>query len=119
MKNPKALTRLEPTAVRGKWFEVNDHNHLAKDVPYICACIECIEMHVFRWKYVSVLFDDKVINEMRPVISLLCKSKDKMDKICYDYLTSRFVYSFTNSFSHVQQIYLIQEKNRHFYLIMK
>lgn len=111
------MARLKPTAVRGKWFEVNDHNHLVKDVPYICACtvLNVLRCMYLDGKYVSVLFDDKVINEMRPVISLLCKSKDKMDKICYVYLTSRFVYSF----SHVQQIYLIQEKNRHFYLIMK
>jgi hypothetical protein len=26
MKNPKTLARLEHTAVRGKWFEVNKRN---------------------------------------------------------------------------------------------
>jgi hypothetical protein len=31
--NPKSLSGYEPTAVRGKWFEVNDLNHSATDAP--------------------------------------------------------------------------------------
>jgi hypothetical protein len=31
MKNPKSLSGFEPTAVRGKWFEVNDLSHLTTD----------------------------------------------------------------------------------------
>jgi hypothetical protein len=31
MKESKSLSGFEPTAVRGKWFEVNDLNHLATD----------------------------------------------------------------------------------------
>jgi hypothetical protein len=33
MKDPKSLSEFEPTAVRGKWFEVNDINHSAMDAP--------------------------------------------------------------------------------------
>jgi hypothetical protein len=29
----KSLSGFEPTAVRGKWFEVNDLNHSATDAP--------------------------------------------------------------------------------------
>jgi hypothetical protein len=32
--NPKSLSGFEPTAVRGKWFEVNNINHLATDAPF-------------------------------------------------------------------------------------
>jgi hypothetical protein len=39
MKNLKSLSGFEPTAVRGKWLEVKDLNHLAKDVPYYQANI--------------------------------------------------------------------------------
>jgi hypothetical protein len=31
MKNPKSLSGFEPTAVRGKWFEVNDLKHICVD----------------------------------------------------------------------------------------
>jgi hypothetical protein len=33
--NPKSLSGFEPTAVRGKWFEVNDLNHSAMDAPQV------------------------------------------------------------------------------------
>jgi hypothetical protein len=33
MKESKSLSGFEPTAVRGKWFEVNDINHSAIDAP--------------------------------------------------------------------------------------
>jgi hypothetical protein len=31
--NPNSLSGLEPIAVRGKWFEVDDHNHSAIGAP--------------------------------------------------------------------------------------
>jgi hypothetical protein len=35
MKESKVLSGFEPTAVRGKWFEVNDLNHSATDAPIL------------------------------------------------------------------------------------
>jgi hypothetical protein len=35
MKESKVLPGFEPTAVRGKWFEVNDLNYSATDAPYM------------------------------------------------------------------------------------
>jgi hypothetical protein len=34
MKNPKNLAWLKPTEVRGKWLEVKNINHCAKDAPF-------------------------------------------------------------------------------------
>jgi hypothetical protein len=41
------LSGFEPTAVRGKWFEVNDHNHSATDAP-IDHCMN-VELHSSQW----------------------------------------------------------------------
>jgi hypothetical protein len=35
MKESEVLWGFEPTAVRGKWFEVNDLNHSATDAPFV------------------------------------------------------------------------------------
>jgi hypothetical protein len=32
MKEFKAMARIKPTAMRGKWFEINDLNHMATDI---------------------------------------------------------------------------------------
>ena len=32
-KNPKSMVGFKPTIVKGKWFEVNNLNHLATDTP--------------------------------------------------------------------------------------
>jgi hypothetical protein len=33
MKESKSLSGFEPTAVKGKWFEINDLDHSATDAP--------------------------------------------------------------------------------------
>jgi hypothetical protein len=42
-----ALSGFEPTAVRGKWFEVNDLNHSAKDAP--CSILEYPLISLFKF----------------------------------------------------------------------
>jgi hypothetical protein len=54
---------LEPTAVRGKVFEINDLNHSAKDSPYKVM----VFWFLFRFNAVHEITNHAGVTDIRPI----------------------------------------------------